>query len=97
MIGEKGKGINICFNVLKNIFHLLIHIDRRPLCDKRGRSFVEVSLISNPQAGKDIPPFPNNRFPKRFLFVPIVFDGTGEWGSRYSLAQSSNPKNDVKI
>ena len=59
-------GIGLFLNVLKNIFHLLIHIDRRPLYDKRGHSIAEVSLKSILQAGKDIVLFQDNRFLKHF-------------------------------
>jgi hypothetical protein len=62
----KGKGIGIRLNVLKNIFHLLIHIDRKPLCDKRGHPFLEALLVSNLQVGKDIAPFPDDKFLKHF-------------------------------
>jgi hypothetical protein len=64
-MGKRIKGIGF-FNVLKNNFHLLIHIDRRPLYDRRDRSFVGVFPRSILQGEKDISPFPDDRFPRHF-------------------------------
>jgi hypothetical protein len=63
-LGKRIKGIDIFFNALKNIFHLLIRIDRRPLSGKRGRFFVEVLLRPILQDGKDILLVPDNRLPR---------------------------------
>jgi hypothetical protein len=65
-LGKKVKGIGVLLNALINIFRLLARIDRRPLYDNKGRSFVEVLLKSILQGEGDIVLFPGNRFPRHF-------------------------------
>ena len=63
-LGKRVKRIGKLLSVSIDIFRPLIRIDRRPLCDKRGHSSVEVLLLSILQGEKDIVPFPRSRFLK---------------------------------